>query len=144
MPPVDRPHRAPAPVGRYLPAVVGGGLIQVSGQGPVGPDGPQPLVTGRLGEAATPADARRAAELAMANVLAALREAPVPAHRMVRLLVLVACAPGSGGLLAGVAAAALATCAAGLPGPAPACTVVGVPCLPFDITVEIEAVAAGR
>lgn len=65
------PDAAP-PVANYVPYVVQGGLITVSGQISLGPDG---LVTGKLGVDHTVEAGQAAAKLCALNLLAQLRAA---------------------------------------------------------------------
>lgn len=111
--------QAPAPAGRYVPAVRTGNLVYVSGQGSVLADG-RTVVPGSLSEMTAHT---------MRNVLAAMGEA-----RILRMLIMAATSDPA--VLAEVTRAALAGC----PGPAPVVTVVGMVALPFGTPVEIEAI----
>lgn len=64
----------PAPAFDYVPAVVHGGLVWISGQLPRDADGGLPVL-GRLGDGVEVEAARRAAELCALQGLAALRQA---------------------------------------------------------------------
>jgi enamine deaminase RidA (YjgF/YER057c/UK114 family) len=63
----------PAPVASYVPYVVNGGLVTISGQIPVGPEGP--LFIGKLGVNMSVEDGQAAAQLCALNLLAQLKAA---------------------------------------------------------------------
>jgi enamine deaminase RidA (YjgF/YER057c/UK114 family) len=62
-----------APIASYVPFTVTGGLVFISGQLPMGTDGPQ--FRGKLGEALSVEDGQKAARLAALHVLAQLKAA---------------------------------------------------------------------
>lgn len=67
---------AAAPVANYVPAVVAGALLVVSGQLPFGPDGAiDPHHKGKLGGEVNPPEGREAARRCALNVLAQARAA---------------------------------------------------------------------
>ena len=61
------------PVANFLPAVIAGGLVFLSGQGPVGPEGI--VYKGKVGSTLSLADGYAAARLSTLNLLAALHQA---------------------------------------------------------------------
>jgi len=63
---------APAPAANYVPYVVHGDLVYVSGQLPMGPDG---LVCGKLGADLSIEDGENAARLCAINLLAQVKAA---------------------------------------------------------------------
>ncbi len=65
--------KAAAPLANYVPWVVTGSLVFVSGQGPVGPNGIE--YQGKLGRDLEVAEGAKAARLTALNVIAQLREA---------------------------------------------------------------------
>lgn len=65
--------KAAAPVANYVPYVVTGSLVFISGQGPMGPNGPE--FKGKLGRDLDVEDGRKAARLTALNVVAQLKEA---------------------------------------------------------------------
>lgn len=65
--------KAAAPMANYVPWVVTGSLVFISGQGPVGPNGVE--YTGKLGRDHDVEAGRKAARLTALNVIAQLREA---------------------------------------------------------------------
>ena len=85
-----------APAFDYVPAVVHGGLVWISGQLPRAADGSLPHL-GRLGEDVDVATARKAAELCALQALAALRAAVGSldhVERAIKVTGFVASAPG--------------------------------------------------
>ena len=85
-----------APAFDYVPAVVHGGLVWISGQLPRAADGSLPHL-GRLGEDVDVETARKAAELCALQALAALRAAAGSLDRVARAIKVtgfVASAPG--------------------------------------------------
>lgn len=87
---------ATAPAFDYVPAVVHGGLVWVSGQLPRAADGTLPVL-GRLGEEVDAVAGRRAAELCALQALAALRATAGSLDavaRAVKVTGFVASAPG--------------------------------------------------
>ncbi len=65
--------KAAAPVANYVPYVVTGSLVFISGQGPMGPNGPE--FKGKVGRDLDVEDGRKAARLTALNVIAQLKEA---------------------------------------------------------------------
>jgi len=76
--------QAPAPAANYVPAVISGSTLYVSGQLPFGPDGL--TATGRLGENVTVEQAREAAKLCAVNILAQARAALGDLDRIGRIV----------------------------------------------------------
>lgn len=132
--------RPPAPAAAYQPFVRSGQHVFTAGQLPV-VDGRLP-VTGKLGEALTTEEGAAQARVAAINVLAVAREAAgeLSSVRVVKLTVFVASTPefveqhlvanGASELLGEVLGDAGVH----------ARSAVGVPCLPMDGPVEVEAV----
>jgi enamine deaminase RidA (YjgF/YER057c/UK114 family) len=80
----------------YVPAVVHGGLVWISGQLPRAADGSLPIL-GRLGDGVSVEDGRRAAELCAIQALAVLRSAAGSLDavaRAIKVVGFVASAPG--------------------------------------------------
>lgn len=132
----------PAPVGGvYTPVRQSGRLLYVSGQGPSA--GGKPVLTGKVGGELTIEQGREAARLCALNLLAALQAYTGDLNRVegvVRVLALVASAPGFGSQPAVVnAASQLLVDVFGEKG-WHARSAVGTSELPGDIPVEIEAV----
>ncbi|WP_222263210.1 RidA family protein [Modestobacter marinus] len=131
-----------APGGNYVPAMAAGDLVFLSGMGPVGPDGS--LVTGKVGDGGLDLDtAREAARLTGLQLLAALRAELGDLGRVqqvVKLFGMVNCRPGfnrTPAVIDGCSdllAEVLGDAGRG------ARSAVGMAELPFDISVEIEAV----
>lgn len=65
--------KAAAPVANYVPYVVTGSLVFISGQGPMGPNGPE--FRGKVGRDFDVEEGRKAARLTALNVIAQLKEA---------------------------------------------------------------------
>ncbi|KAB7740212.1 RidA family protein [Parvibaculum sedimenti] len=65
--------KAAAPMANYVPWVITGNLVFISGQGPVGPNGVE--YAGKLGRDHDVEAGRKAARLTALNVIAQLREA---------------------------------------------------------------------
>jgi enamine deaminase RidA (YjgF/YER057c/UK114 family) len=63
----------PKPVASYVPYTITGKLVVISGQIPLGPDGPRYL--GKLGENVSLEDGKAAAQLCALNLLAQLKAA---------------------------------------------------------------------
>jgi enamine deaminase RidA (YjgF/YER057c/UK114 family) len=133
---------AAAPVANYVPYVITGNLIFISGQLPM--ESGKVAVTGHLGSTVTVDEAARAAQLCAVNILsqakAALGGDLSKIKRVVKLNGFVACAPefnehhlvinGASNLVAHVLGDAGKHARAA----------VGVPSLPFGAAVEIDAV----
>lgn len=132
----------PAPAAAYKPWVVAGQLVFTAGQLPV-VDGAL-AATGKLGAGLDTEQGAALARTAAINVLAVARAAAGSLERLrtVKLTVFVASAPGftEQHLVADGASALLAD----VLGDAGrhARSAVGVPCLPLDSPVEVEAVLA--
>lgn len=75
---------APAPAANYVPAVLSGKTLYVSGQLPIGPQGL--TLTGTLGAGVSIEDAREAARLCAVNVLAQAFKAVGDLDRVVRIV----------------------------------------------------------
>ncbi|MBV8614162.1 MAG: RidA family protein [Acetobacteraceae bacterium] len=128
------------PVATYVPFVTTGNLVVVSGQLPAA-DG-QVAVTGKLGRWLSVEQGTRAARLCFVNVLAHLKAACGEldrVRRVVRLGGFIACSPEfteHAAVMNGASDLALA-----LFGEAGrhARTTIGVPSLPLDAAVEVEA-----
>lgn len=135
------PDSAPSPIGSFCNVRVSGGMIYVSGQGPVWADGS--LVRGKVGSEISAEDARDHARLVAINILTALRDSLGSLDRVggvVKLLGLVNAEPdferhpfvidGASDLLAEVFGEAGVH----------ARSAFGVGSLPNRIPVEIEAI----
>lgn len=132
---------AAAPAANYVPYVMTGKLLQTSGQLPM--EGGKIAVTGKLGDSVALEDAQRAARLCAINVLAQAKAAVggdwTRVSRLLKLTVFVASAPhfveqhkvanGASDFLVEIL---------GDDG-RHARSAVGVPALPMDAAVEIEA-----
>jgi enamine deaminase RidA (YjgF/YER057c/UK114 family) len=130
------------PGGNYVPAMVAGDLLFLSGMGPVGPGGS--LVTGKVGEGGLDLDtARDAARLTGLQLLAAMRSELGDLGRVrqvVKLFGMVNCRPGFNRTPAVIDGCSdLFVDVFGDAGRG-ARSAVGMAELPFDIPVEIEAV----
>jgi enamine deaminase RidA (YjgF/YER057c/UK114 family) len=131
--------RAMAPIANYVPYVITGNLIVVSGQTPA-QDG-KIVFTGKLGVSQSIEQGQQAARLCLINVLVHLKAAIGEldrVKRVVRLGGFVACAPEftqHAQVMNG--ASDLAVAVFGDAG-RHARTTIGVPCLPLDCTVEVE------
>ncbi len=135
---------AAAPLANYLPAVLSGGLLVVSGQLPMRAGAIS--CVGKLGRDVNPEDAQAAAQLCFLNVLAQARAALDGdldrIARVVRLGGFVACVPEFTAMaLAMNGASDLAVAVFGDAG-RHARSTIGVPSLPGDATVEVEAMFA--
>lgn len=132
---------AAAPAANYVSFVRFGSTLQTSGQLPL--DGGKVAVTGKLGEAVSLEDGQRAARLCAVNILAQARTALGDLEsigRLLKLTVFVASAPtftdqhkvanGASDFLVEIL---------GERG-RHARSAVGVPALPLDAAVEIEAI----
>jgi enamine deaminase RidA (YjgF/YER057c/UK114 family) len=130
------------PVGNYVPAVMAGDLVFVSGTGPVRADGS--LVTGKVGEGGLSLEtARRAARLNGLQILAVLHAELGDlgrVRRVVKLFGIVNCLPGFNRMPAVIDGCSdLLVKVLGDAGRG-ARSAVGMAELPFNIPVEIEAV----
>jgi enamine deaminase RidA (YjgF/YER057c/UK114 family) len=132
-----------APVANYLPFVVSGSLLAVSGQLPIGPNGKlDPAHTGKLGVAVSSNAGQAAARLCAINILAQAKAALGDLDRISRCIRLggfINAAPGFANL-AGVmnGASDFMVDVLGDKG-RHARSTVGVAGLPLDSAVEIEA-----
>jgi enamine deaminase RidA (YjgF/YER057c/UK114 family) len=129
-----------APVANYVPYVVTGNLVVVSGQLPA-VDGAV-AVTGKVGEGVSLEQGQQAARLCFINVLAQLRGACggdlSRVKRVVRLGGFIASPPGFSQHAAVMNGASdLAVAVFGEAG-RHARTTIGVPALPLDAAVEVE------
>ena len=136
---------AAAPVDAYVPAVLAGGLLHISGQLPFTPEGE--LMTGKLGSARNlawgQAAAERCALMLVAQIKAALGDLD-RVERIVKLGAFVASTPdftdqpkvanGASEMMARIFGEAGKH----------ARSAVGVPVLPLDASVEIDAIVAVR
>jgi enamine deaminase RidA (YjgF/YER057c/UK114 family) len=130
------------PVGNYVPAVMAGDLVFVSGTGPVRADGS--LITGKVGEGGLSLElAREAARLNGLQILAVLRAELGDlgrVRRVVKVFGMVNCLPGFNRAPAVIDGCSdLLVEVFGDAGRG-ARSAVGMAELPFDIPVEIEAV----
>ncbi|SDY90059.1 Enamine deaminase RidA, house cleaning of reactive enamine intermediates, YjgF/YER057c/UK114 family [Modestobacter sp. DSM 44400] len=130
------------PGGNYVPAMVAGDLVFLSGMGPVRPDGS--LVTGKVGEGGLDlAAAREAVRFTGLQLLAAMQTELGDLGRLrqvVKLFGMVNCRPGFNRTPAVIDGCSdLLVDVFGDAGRG-ARSAVGMAELPFDIAVEIEAV----
>jgi enamine deaminase RidA (YjgF/YER057c/UK114 family) len=132
---------ASAPAANYVPLVVTGDLVHVSGHGPVAPDG---LVKGKVGSALTIDEGRRAARLTGLSLLATLQAelgSLDRVDRIVKVLGMVNCAPGFDQIPTVIDGCSdLLVEVFGDRG-RHARSAVGLAELPFGIAVEIELIA---
>jgi enamine deaminase RidA (YjgF/YER057c/UK114 family) len=131
-----------APAGNYVPAMRAGDLLFLSGAGPARPDGS--MVTGKVGDGGLSLDeARQAARLTGLQLLAGLAAelgGLGPVRQVVKLFGMVNCAPGFTQTPAVINGCSdLLVEVLGDRGRG-ARSAVGMAELPFDISVEIEAV----
>lgn len=138
---IDLP-KAAAPVANYVPWVVSGRLVFISGQGPMGPTGIE--FKGKLGRDLEAEEGRKAARLTALNVVAQLKEAVGGdldrVTRCVKLLGFVNSTPefnqqptvinGASDVIVEIFGEAGRH----------ARSAVSAPSLPFDIAVEVEAI----
>lgn len=133
------------PAGAYLPAVRTGNLVYLSGAGPLAADGT--MVTGKVGRDLDHVAAKAAARLVGLQLLAALRaELGSLDHvvRVVKVLGMVNCAPGFNRtpfVIDGCSELFVEVFGEAGRG---ARSAVGMPELPADIAVEIEAIVEVR
>jgi len=129
------------PAANYVPCVVTGDLVHVSGHGPTGSDG---LVTGKVGSAMTIEEGRRAARLTGLSLLATLQAelgSLDRVERIVKVLGMVNCAPGFDQIPTVIDGCSdLLVEVFGDRG-RHARSAVGMAELPFGIAVEIELIA---
>lgn len=131
-----------SPVATYVPSVLAGGLLHISGQGPVR-DG-KFMSRGFLGRELTTADGIEAARLTALNLLAQAKAAVGgDLGRIARCVKLFGLAQSAADftdhatVMAGAAEAMHIAF-----GAYPALTAIGAAALPFDTSVEIDAVFA--
>jgi enamine deaminase RidA (YjgF/YER057c/UK114 family) len=141
----ERGIELPAPMGpggNYVPAMIAGDLLFLSGMGPVRPDGG--LVTGKVGDGGLDvATARDAARLTGLQLLAALRAELGDLGRVrqvVKLFGMVNCRPGFNRTPAVIDGCSDLFAEVFGDAGRGARSAVGMAELPFDIAVEIEAV----
>jgi enamine deaminase RidA (YjgF/YER057c/UK114 family) len=136
---------AMTPAGLYRSSVRVGDLIFLSGAGPVKPDGG--FVTGKVGGAISLEEGRDAARLVGLQLLAALRAELLSLDnviQVVKLLGMVNCAPGFNNTPAVIdGCSGLLIEVFGEAGRG-ARSAVGMAELPFDISVEVEAIVQVR
>ena len=75
---------ASAPAGSYVPTTISGNILYVSGQIPMGPNGPEHI--GKLGESISVEDGQAAARLCAINILAQAKAALGDLDRIVQVL----------------------------------------------------------
>jgi enamine deaminase RidA (YjgF/YER057c/UK114 family) len=130
-----------APAANYVPAVLSGSMLYVSGQLPIGPEGL--TLKGRLGDDVTIEQAQPAAKLCAINILAQARAVLGDLDRVVRIVKLtgfVASAPGFYDQPKVVNGASdFFVEALGDKG-RHARSAIGVATLPFGAAVEVEAI----
>ena len=129
-----------APAANYVPFVMTGNLLFVSGQISMGPQG---LVRGRLGETMTLEEGRDAARLCAINLIAQIRAALEDLERVARVVTLggfVNCAPDFTDIPQVMNGCSdLIVLAFGDKG-RHARSAVACPVLPFGVAVEVDAV----
>jgi enamine deaminase RidA (YjgF/YER057c/UK114 family) len=129
-----------APAANYVPFVMTGNLLFVSGQISMGPQG---LVRGRLGETMTLEEGREAARLCAINLIAQIRAALEDLERVARVVKLggfVNCAPDFTDIPQVMNGCSdLIVLAFGDKG-RHARSAVACPVLPFGVAVEVDAV----
>jgi len=133
---------AAAPIANYVPAVITGNLLVVSGQVCFGADGKiAPQHTGKLGDGVSPEDGREAARLCAVNLLAQAKAALGDLDRITRCVRLggfINAAPHFTALPAVMNGASdLMVAALGDKG-RHARSTVGMAALPMDCAVEVE------
>jgi enamine deaminase RidA (YjgF/YER057c/UK114 family) len=131
----------PRPLGAYVPAVVTGPLLFLSGMLPI-KDG-RPAMTGRMGVDLTIEQGRHAARLAALNGLAVARESLGSLdriHRAVRLVTHIRCAPDFADLAAVADGASELLALLFGSGGGHARLAVGAVSLPALVPVELELV----
>ncbi len=137
---IELPAPSP-PAGMYVPAVRTGDLLFLSGAGPIRPDGS--VVTGKVGRDLDLDEARAAARLVGAQLLAVMRAelgSLTAVTRVVKTLGMVNCAPGfnrTPQVIDGCSELLIEVFGEAGRG---ARSAVGMAELPFDISVEIEVV----
>jgi enamine deaminase RidA (YjgF/YER057c/UK114 family) len=135
------PHRAAAPAGVYVPAVVSGNLVFTAGQLPF-VDGALPA-RGKVGAEVSPETARDCARIAVVNALAAVAEVIGSLDRVVRVAKVVGFVASDPGFTAqpGVIDGASELLGAVFDDAGVhARSAVGVAVLPLDSPVEVELI----
>lgn len=135
------PHRAAAPAGVYVPAVVSGDLVFTAGQLPF-VDGALPAV-GKVGAEVSPETARDCARIAVLNALAAVAESIGSLDRVVRVVKVVGFVASDPGFVAqpGVVDGASELLGAIFDDAGVhARSAVGVAVLPLNSPVEVELI----
>lgn len=136
--------QAAAPAANYVPFVVEGGFVHISGQLPMGPGGL--AYQGKVGVDVSEEDAVKAAELCGLNIIAQLKEACggdlSRVKRIIRLGGFVNCADGFGNQPAIINGASNLMVAAFGDLGRHSRAAVGTNALPFNAPVEIDAIAA--
>jgi enamine deaminase RidA (YjgF/YER057c/UK114 family) len=134
---------AAAPVANYVPAVVSGNLIIVSGQLPFNLDGRlSPAHIGKVGKTVSQEEAKLAAHLCGLNILAQVQRELGTLDRVVRVLRLggfINAIPEFTALPAIMNGASDLMVAAFADAGRHARTTIGVPTLPLDACAEVEA-----
>lgn len=136
----------PRPGGNYVPGVIAGGLLFMSGVGPRHPDGSS--ITGKLGVALDLEQGRAAARLVALNMLSNIRAVLGSldrVDRVVKTLGMVNCAPDFGlhpKVIDGFSDVFVQVF--GEDRGRGARSAVGMPALPSQIAVEVEMVLAIR
>ncbi|MCK5041240.1 MAG: RidA family protein [Sphingomonadales bacterium] len=128
-------------VANYVPFVITGNLVSISGQLPMGPDGP--IYTGKVGDDVTPEQAVEAAQQCALNIIAQLKLALdgdlSRVNQVVRLGGFVNCVDGFSGQPAIINGASdLMVALFGDKG-RHSRAAVGVNALPLNVPVEIDA-----
>lgn len=131
---------APAPVANYVPYTISGNLLIISGQIPL-VDG-KVACTGKLGAGVAPEAAKEAARICVVNILAQAKAALGELDRVTKVLRLggfMACAPEFTQHAAIMNGASDLTVEVFGDKGRHARSTIGVPSLPMDATVEVEA-----
>lgn len=138
---IDLP-KAAAPVANYVPWVVSGRLVFISGQGPMGPSGI--AFKGKLGRDLETNEGQKAARLTALNVVAQLKEAVGGdldrVTRCVKILGFVNSTPEFNQQPAVINGASDAIVEIFGDAGRHARSAVSAPSLPLDIAVEVEAI----
>lgn len=133
--------QASAPAANYVPFVISGNYLYISGQIPMGPDGIEYI--GKLGENASVEDGQAAAKLCALNILAQAKSALGDLENIKRIVKLVAFVNSTPDFVDQPkvvnGASDFMVAAMGEKG-SHARSAVGVAALPFGVAVEIEAI----
>jgi enamine deaminase RidA (YjgF/YER057c/UK114 family) len=131
------------PLALYVPMVISGNLIFVSGHGPLGPDR-RPAFTGRIGRDLSDSDAVEAARLTALNILATLRHGLGSLNAISRLVelryFLVAESSSAAHSHVPRAVAEVLTSVFG-PGAAGCQTTIGISACVLDLPVTVDLIA---